>query len=123
MDDQGQYPPPQYPQPQYPQPQYPQPQYPQPPYPGMPYQQPMRTSGLAVASLVLGILFLWGVGSILALIFGYQGMREVDRSGGTVGGRGMAIAGVVLGWIGIAGAIILIIVVVNIANNPVYYWP
>src|SRR5688572_14502250 len=36
-----------------------------------PYQAPPATNGLAIASLVLGILWLWWIGSILALVFGY----------------------------------------------------
>jgi carbonic anhydrase/acetyltransferase-like protein (isoleucine patch superfamily) len=59
-----------------------------------------ETSGLAIASLVLGILWLGGIGSILALIFGYTGNRTIKRSQGAVGGRGLAIAGIVLGWVG-----------------------
>jgi hypothetical protein len=52
--------------------------------------------------------------SILAVIFGYQARGEIDRSGGAQGGRGLAVAGIVLGWIGIAlsvliGAIIAIL--------------
>jgi hypothetical protein len=41
--------------------------------------QTSSTNGLAVASLVLGIVWLYGIGSILALIFGFN--RQVsDRS-------------------------------------------
>lgn len=79
------------------------------------YQQPVRTSGQAIAALVLGLVGL-GVGSILALIFGYSARGEIDRSHGRVTGRGMATAGIVLGWIGIAWMIILIIVVANNAG-------
>lgn len=57
---------------------------------------------MAIASLVLGILWIYGIGSILALIFGYLGKKEIDRSDGAQTGRGMAIAGIVLGWLGIA---------------------
>ncbi|MGH7703636.1 MAG: DUF4190 domain-containing protein, partial [Gemmatimonadales bacterium] len=35
-----------------------------------------RTSGLAIASLVLGILWLGWVGSLLAVIFGHSARRE-----------------------------------------------
>lgn len=70
---------------------------------------PTRTSGLAIASLVLGILFMWGIGSILALVFGYRGRTQIDQSGGDLQGRGMATAGVVLGWIGLALAIFLFV--------------
>jgi Domain of unknown function (DUF4190) len=86
-----------------------------PPYaPGPPpgfYGQPIprrRTNGLAVASLVLGILWIYGVGAILALVFGYVSKRQIDQSNGTQSGRGLAIAGIVLGWIGVAGAVLAI---------------
>jgi hypothetical protein len=61
-----------------------------------------RTNGLAIASLVLGIMWLWWLGSVLALIFGYSAKNQIDRSGGRESGRGMAIAGIVLGWVGVA---------------------
>ncbi len=71
---------------------------------------PPTTNGLAVAALVLGILWLWWVGSVLALIFGYVSKKQIDESGATQGGRGMAVAGIVLGWIGV-GTLTLILVI------------
>jgi hypothetical protein len=71
-----------------------------------------KTNGLAVASLVLGIVWIYGIGSVLALIFGYQGKSQIDRSGGEQTGRGLAIAGIVLGWIGAASLVIIIIIAV-----------
>ncbi len=68
---------------------------------------PTKNSGLAISSLILGILFMYGIGSILALIFGYRARGEIDRSGGNLEGRGMATAGIVLGWIGLALAIVI----------------
>lgn len=62
---------------------------------------PKPTNGLAVASMVLGIVWIYWIGSILALIFGYVAKGQIDRSQGRQGGRGMAIAGIVLGWVGI----------------------
>jgi GYF domain 2/Domain of unknown function (DUF4190) len=62
---------------------------------------PPRTSGLAVASLVLGILNLCGIGSLLATIFGAVSLGQIARSNGTLTGKGMAIAGLVLGIIGL----------------------
>ena len=85
-------------------------------YPGHagPIQTP-KTNGLAVASLVLGILFLYWVGSVLALVFGYMAKQQIDQSHGAQTGRGMAIAGIVLGWIGLGSLVLAIIVV---AANP-----
>lgn len=67
-----------------------------------PYTQPAQTNGLAVASLVLGILWIWWIGSALALIFGYVAKSQIDSSHGRQSGRGLAIAGIVLGWVGAA---------------------
>ena len=74
---------------------------------------PTRTSaglanGWAVASLTLGVLWLFGLGSIAALVFGFVGLRQIDRVEGK--GRRLAIAGIVLGWIGLAGLVVLIVV-------------
>ncbi|HAS12906.1 MAG TPA: hypothetical protein DCS55_20720, partial [Acidimicrobiaceae bacterium] len=62
---------------------------------------PTKTNGLAIASLVLGILWLYWIGSILALIFGLIAKSQIDNSNGTQTGRGLAVAGIVLGLIGI----------------------
>ena len=65
---------------------------------------PQTTNGLAIASMVLGILWIYWVGSILALIFGYvarKQIRERNQAGGNMTGGGMAMAGIVLGWIGV----------------------
>ncbi len=74
------------------------------------------TNGLAIASLVLGILWIWWIGSVLALIFGYVAKAQIDKSNGAESGRGLAIAGIVLGWIGIAT--LLLVIVVFVAAQP-----
>ena len=63
---------------------------------------PQPTNGLAIASMVLGIvgvfLFVFfAIVSILALVFGLVANGQINRSGGTQPGKGMAIAGIVLG--------------------------
>ena len=72
-----------------------------PPYP--------QASGFAIASLVLGILWLYWIGSILALVFGYLARGEIRRDPQRVGGRGMALAGIVLGWVGVATLVLAIV--------------
>lgn len=82
------------------------------------YAPASKTNGFAVASLVLGILWLWWLGSVLALVFGYVGKSQIDRSGGRETGRGMAIAGIVLGWIGVAVLILIVVLaVVGVFEN------
>ena len=67
-----------------------------------------QTNAMAIASMVLGIFWIYGIGAILALIFGYKALKEIDGSNGTQTGRGMATAGIVLGWIGIVGIVIFL---------------
>jgi hypothetical protein len=87
-------------------------------YPQQPvYVVQNSTNGMAIASLVLGILWLWWLGSILALIFGYAAKNQIDRSGGQQSGRGMAIAGIVLGWIGVGILALFIVLVVAMSSE------
>jgi hypothetical protein len=71
------------------------------PPPGYPqyYAPPQRTNGMAIASMVLGILWIYWIGSILALVFGYIARNQIKQRG--EGGSGMALAGIILGWIGV----------------------
>jgi hypothetical protein len=75
------------------------------------------TNGLAIASLVLGILWLYWLGSILALIFGHIALHQTKQNP-YQGGRGLAIAGVVLGYVGVGiGALFLLLVVIFSAGS------
>ena len=85
-------------------------QYPANPYSPAPYLpvaapqvRPPLTSGLATASLVLGILgllggwCLFGLPCVLAVILGHLALRETRD--GTRSGHGMAVAGLILGYV------------------------
>ncbi len=74
-----------------------------------------HTSGLAIASMVLGILWIYWLGSILAIIFGHIAISQ-SRKDPTLRGKGMAIAGVVLGYVGI-GILVLAIIVAATASS------
>lgn len=74
-----------------------------------------RTNGMAVASLVLGILWIYWIGSILALVFGIISLGQIKKSQGTQQGRGLAIAGIVLGALGMVTLVFTIIVVITAA--------
>jgi hypothetical protein len=71
-----------------------------------------RTSSLAVISLIFGILayvFLPGVGALVAVICGHSARSEIRRAPpGSIEDDGMALAGLVLGWIQLACAIVAI---------------
>jgi len=60
------------------------------------------TNTAAVVSLVCGIL-AWSalpvLGSLVAIVAGHGALRQIRASGGLESGEGMALAGLVLGWI------------------------
>ena len=64
------------------------------------------TPGSAIAALLLGIIavlpFCPWIFAIPALICGYSAKRKIDASGGGLGGRGLAMAGIILGWVALA---------------------
>lgn len=75
-----------------------------------------KTSGMAIASLIFGVLFLFPL-NILAIIFGHISLSQIKKSAGRLGGKGLAIAGLVLGYLGIAAIpFILIIAAIAIPN-------
>lgn len=82
--------------------------YPQSPQPYRPYQQPVMvvlppTSGAAVASMIMGIIGLlggwcvFGLPCVVAVVLGHIGL--VATKGGRRSGHGMAIAGLVMGYL------------------------
>jgi prepilin-type processing-associated H-X9-DG protein len=59
------------------------------------------TSGKAVASLAMGVLFFFAcLSGVPAIILGRGALRDIKRSKGRLGGRRIAIAGIVLGVFG-----------------------
>jgi Domain of unknown function (DUF4190)/zinc-ribbon domain len=97
---------------------------PGPPVAGGPYQYPVvpRSNGKATAALVLGIVGIFIcplICSGLALLFGYSARREIAASGGTLSGDSNALAGIILGWIGLVLAAIwvTIAIVVSVHNS------
>ena len=65
-----------------------------------------RTSGLAIASLVLGVLgwFTLGLTALVGLALGIWAMIRINRSRGALRGNGLAIAGTV-----VSGAMLLML--------------
>jgi Domain of unknown function (DUF4190) len=75
------------------------------------------TNGLSVASMVLGIVWVFGVGSILAVIFGFVARKQIKDSGGRQSGGGMALAGIILGFVGVASLILWIVLVIAVTTS------
>lgn len=103
--------PPQYaaPQPpQYGQPQYPQAAYGAPQQPYGAYATGPKTNVLAVISMIASIAgAIWilpFVGSLAGAIMGHIALKQIATTGEK--GRGMALAGVIVGWVGL-GLIVL----------------
>ena len=64
-----------------------------------------RTNALALWALALGILgflVIPFVGSIVGIALGRRAKRSIERSEGREGGRELAVAGIVLGSVGLA---------------------
>lgn len=78
--------------------------------PPLPQAAP-RTSGLAIASLVLGVLGFCGITGLAGLILGIIALAQIRRSGGTVKGTGLAVAGIIVSALMLAALIIAGIVV------------
>ena len=86
------------------------------PYQGHLYQ-PVRvppTNGMAIASLVCGLAF--GIGAVPAVILGHLAYGQIRRNGER--GEGLAIAGLVLGYLGIGLWMFIIIVTASLSGGP-----
>jgi len=83
-----------------------------------PYAEPGHgeTSGKAIGSLVCGLLFFFLPAAIVAVVMGHLSLSDIRKSAGRLGGRGMAIAGLVLGYLGLSFIPILIIAAIAIPN-------
>jgi Domain of unknown function (DUF4190)/GYF domain 2 len=58
-----------------------------------------KTSGMAVVSLVLGILGFCGITAVIGLVLGIVAQRKINKSGGRLKGSGLAIAGIAVSGI------------------------
>ena len=94
--------------------------------PMIPYHQPgyyqamvpvTPTNGLAIGSLVCGILEFctFGLAAVPAVILGYLARGQIRHTGER--GDGMAIAGLILGWLAIGGWALFILALAA-ANHP-----
>jgi hypothetical protein len=61
------------------------------------------TSTMAVVAFVLSLII-----SVVGLILGYIARAEIDRSEGRLGGRKLATAAIVIGWIWVAFFVLLV---------------
>jgi hypothetical protein len=81
---------------------------------------------MAVASLVLslaGFLGLFLIGPILGAIFGHMAMNRIKKSNGSLGGGGVAAAGLIIGYIGFVLSVALLAFLAYVINVFTTYPP
>lgn len=76
---------------------------------------PARTSTMAIISLVFGIV-CWAalpfIGALVAVICGHAARGEIRRAPpGTIEGDGMALAGLILGWVHLVLCVLAVMLV------------
>jgi thiol-disulfide isomerase/thioredoxin len=68
-----------------------------------PYQQPRRTNGLAIASFICSVggivlVIFWPIAAIVGIALGFAALSQIKKSGGALGGKGLALAGIIVGF-------------------------
>ncbi|HBG27526.1 MAG: hypothetical protein A2Y10_00260 [Planctomycetes bacterium GWF2_41_51] len=71
------------------------------------YSKPIKTSGMAITSMILSIstfalLGVFGIVWIIALVFGIISLNRINKSGGQLRGKGFAITGIATSSAGLA---------------------
>lgn len=74
-----------------------------------PVMAPVGTNTAAIISMISSLVgwFSFGVLCLVGVILGHVSLKQIKRTGET--GRGMAVTGLVVGYIGIAGWILVMI--------------
>jgi len=80
------------------------------------YSGAPEMSGKAIGSLICGILFFFFPIAIVAVVLGHLSLSDIRKSTGRLTGRGVAIAGLVLGYMGLSVIPILIVAAIAIPN-------
>jgi hypothetical protein len=79
------------------------------------YAPPQKTNNAAIISLIAGIaqfVICPFVGAIVAIVTGHVARGQIKRAQGAEGGRGLATAGLVLGYVGIALTVLAIVALI-----------
>ena len=92
------------------------------PYGGSPFGVPVAspTNGFAIASLVCGIAgFFLLLPSVLAVVFGHLARSQIRQRGEQ--GAGLAVAGLITGYLGLAFLALIVVVLVGGAFSAATY--
>ena len=76
---------------------------------------PPATNQLAIASFVCGVgqVVFWTLATIPAIILGHMARRQIRRTGEQ--GAGMALTGLILGWVGLALQVLALATIITLA--------
>ena len=77
---------------------------------------PPETSGKAIASLVCGLLGFIFPAAVVAIILGHISRSEIRKSAGRLTGSGLALTGLIFGYLGVSFIPFLIIAAIAIPN-------
>jgi hypothetical protein len=67
-----------------------------------------ETNTLAFFSFFVSIFWFFGLASIVAIVLGHVARAQIRRSGEA--GAGLALLGIILGWVGLIAAIVLFVI-------------
>lgn len=82
----------------------------------------VQTSPAAIISLVFGILAWLAlplIGAVIAIVTGHIARGEIRREPARLEGDGLAVAGLVLGWVQLVLSLVVILLLVLIIGIPV----
>ncbi|TVQ34297.1 MAG: DUF4190 domain-containing protein [Wenzhouxiangella sp.] len=74
-----------------------------------------QNSTLAIVSLIFGVLawtFLPVIGNIVAIITGHLARSEIRDSQGALQGDGLALAGLILGYLGLLLGVMVVLLII-----------
>jgi len=74
------------------------------------------TSGKAIGSLICGLLAFFPPTAIAAVVLGHLAISEIRKSAGRIRGEGMAVAGLVFGYMGLMIIPVFIVAAIAIPN-------
>ena len=78
-------------------------------------QRPAEWNALSILSLVFGVLYLGGIGSIAAIVLAHISVKQIDASAGRERGRIFAAIGLVLGYVGLASMLLFLAFIVFVS--------
>lgn len=86
---------------------------------------PRQTSTMAIFSLIFGVLswcMLPFIGAIVAIVCGHSARAEIRRAPpGSIEGDGMALAGLILGWVHLAFFILAILLIFMVFGGLAFF--